>query len=79
MDRVRVELLGPFLLDDARRRAERDRLFHLLDCQRGKPPLVGLLGLLLVRVGNRLEALAGPCPPSRSLVVTVPPCHGHAG
>ncbi len=78
MDRVRVELVGPLLIEEERRRAERERLLTAVD--RAIPHerrTVARLGGLLIRLGERLEA-AGARRPAPQLRIATDPCGGCA-
>ncbi len=73
MDRTRVELIGPMILDDLRREAERARAVAAVagTGERGSV-VVAAVGRLLVRAGRRLEAVGR----ARPLVLTADACGG---
>ena len=64
MDRTRVELIGPMILTELRREAERERAVAAVPGT-GKRGLVvtGAVGRLLVRAGRRLEEAGAARPP----------------
>ncbi|MDP9364038.1 MAG: hypothetical protein M3Q10_07400 [Chloroflexota bacterium] len=76
MDSVRVELVGPLLVDDLRREAARERALAAVPGNRAVWPAVAMAGRLLVRGGTWLVALAQA---RRAVTTFVPvPCGGCA-
>ena len=79
MDRVRVELVGPLLIEEERRRAGRERLLTAVDQAVSKQRRAGArLGGLLMRLGGRLEAAGTSRPTPRLLPIATDPCGGCA-
>ena len=75
MDRLRVELLGPTIVRDRRREADRARLAEA--AWRATPRervLVARLGELLGRAGDRLEVAARPRPAAPRWAPVGDPC-----
>ncbi len=75
MDRLRVELLGPTIVRDRRREADRAGLAEA--AWRATPRervLVARLGGLLARAGDRLEAAARPRPAAPRWAPVGDPC-----
>ena len=79
VDRVRVELVRPLLIEEGRRRAERERLLIAVDqAIPAERRTVARLGSLLIRLGGRLEAIGTRRPAPRPLMLATGPCGGCA-
>lgn len=65
MNRLSLELLAPYRLDDLYREAERARL-TAITVARPRRPLITAAGRLLIRAGRWLECFDQPCPAPQS-------------